>query len=72
MWGMAKLTKKNCDCHKSKLTKVVFVDVIFDPDKYQTGQTKINDMLKKGYEIMRDYETTGGLVMTMGKFEDEK
>ena len=64
--------KKDCDCHncKSKLTKIVFVDVIFDPDKYLAGQKRINEMLGQGYEMMRDYETSGGLVMAMGKYEE--
>ena len=54
-----------------KLTKIKFVGVAFDPQKYKTGETEINDALSEGFEVIRDFETGGGIVMTLGKWEKE-
>ena len=54
-----------------KLTKIKFVGVAFDPQKYKAGETEINDALSEGYEVIRDFETGGGIVMTLGKWEKE-
>ena len=57
-----------------KLTKIKFVGVAFDPQKYKAGETEINDALSEGFEVIRDFETGGGIVMALGKWErkDEK
>ena len=54
-----------------KLTKIKFVGVVFDPEKYKAGETEINDALSEGFEVIRDFETGGGIVMTLGKWEKE-
>ena len=54
-----------------KLTKIKFVGVAFDPQKYKAGETEINDALSEGYEVIRDFETGGGIVMALGKWEKE-
>ena len=54
-----------------KLTKIKFVGVIFDPEKYKAGEAEINDALSEGFEVIRDFETGGGIVMTLGKWEKE-
>jgi len=57
-----------------KLTKIKFVGVVFDPEKYKAGEAEINDALANGFEVLRDFETGGGIVMALGKWEkkDEK
>ena len=57
-----------------KLTKMKFVGVVFDPKKFKTGEAEINDALADGFEVIRDFETGGGIVMALGKWEkiDEK
>ena len=57
-----------------KMTAMKFVGVIFDPKKFKTGEAEINDALSDGFEVIRDFETGGGIVMAMGKWErkDEK
>ena len=57
-----------------KLTKMKFVGVAFDPQKYKVGEAEINDALSDGFEVIRDFETGGGIVMALGKWErkDEK
>ena len=55
----------------SKLAKMKFVGVIFDPRKYKDGEAEINDALSDGFEVIRDFETGGGIVMTLGKWEKE-
>ena len=54
-----------------KLTKIKFVGVAFDPQKYKAGETEINDALSEGYEVIRDFETGGGIVMALGKWEEK-
>ena len=54
-----------------KLTKMKFVGVAFDPQKYKVGEAEINDALSDGFEVIRDFETGGGIVMALGKWEKE-
>ena len=65
-----KLKKKQA----RKMTAMKFVGVIFDPEKFKTGEAEINDALSDGFEVIRDFETGGGIVMALGKWErkDEK
>jgi len=45
-----------------------------NPEKFKTGEAEINDALANGFEVIRDFETGGGIVMALGKWErkDEK
>jgi len=52
-----------------KMARMRFVGVIFDPDKYKAGEDKINVALDEGFEVMRDFETGGGIVMCLAKWE---
>ena len=51
------------------MTAMKFVGVAFDPEKYKAGEAEINEALSKGFEVMRDFETGGGIVMCMAKWE---
>ena len=57
-----------------KLTKMKFVGVIFDPEKYKAGEAEINDALSDGFEVIQDFRTGGGIVLVLGKWKgkDEK
>ena len=59
---------------RRKMTAMKFVGVAFDPEKYKAGEAEINDALADGFEVIRDFETGGGIVMTLGKWDkkDEK
>ncbi len=65
-----KLKKKQA----RKMTAMKFVGVVFDPEKYKAGEAEINEALSEGFEVIRDFETGGGIVMALGKWErkDEK
>ena len=65
-----KLKKKS---HR-KMTAMKFVGVLFDPEKFKTGEAEINNALADGFEVIRDFETGGGIVIALGKWErkDEK
>ena len=67
---LKKLEKKS----QMRMTAMKFVGVIFDPKKFKTGEAEINDALADGFEVIRDFETGGGIVMALGKWErkDEK
>ena len=54
---------------RKKLTKMKFVGVVFEPEKYKTGEAEINDALSDGFEVIRDFETGGGIVLALGKYE---
>ena len=51
------------------MTAMKFVGVAFDPEKYKVGESEINEALSEGFEVMRDFETGGGIVMCMAKWE---
>ena len=55
-----------------KLIAMKFVGVIFDPRKFKIGETEINDALSDGFEVIRDFETGGGIVMTLGKWKKRR
>ena len=65
-----KLKKKS----RRTMTAMKFVGVVFDPEKFKSGGAEINDALSDGFEVIRDFETAGGIVMALGKWErkDEK
>ena len=54
-----------------KMTAMKFVGVVFDPEKYKAGEAEINDALSDGFEVLRDFETGGGIVMALGKWQKE-
>ena len=54
-----------------RMTEMKFVGVAFDPEKYKAGETEINEALAKGFEVIRDFQTGGGIVMALGKWEKE-
>ena len=54
-----------------KLTKMKFVGVIFDPEKFKDGEAEINDALADGFEVIQDFQTGGGIVMALGKWGKE-
>ena len=53
-----------------KMTAMKFVGVAFDPVKYKAGETEINEALSNGFEVLRDFETGGGIVIALGKWEN--
>jgi len=52
-----------------KMTAMKFVGVAFDPEKYKAGEAEINEALSDGFEVLRDFETGGGIVIALGKWE---
>ena len=54
-----------------KMTAMKFVGVVFDPEKYKAGEEEINEALSEGFEVLRDFETGGGIVIALGKWENK-
>ena len=52
-----------------KMIRMKFVGVVFDPEKYKAGEAEINSALSDGFEVIRDFETGGGIVVALGKWE---
>ena len=67
---LRKLKKKP----ERRIVEMKFVGVAFDPEKYKSGEAEVNQALANGFEVIRDFETGGGIVMALGKWErkDEK
>ena len=57
--------------HPRKMTAIKFVGVAFDPEKYKVGEAEINEALSEGFEVLRDFETGGGIVIALGKWENK-
>ena len=66
---MEKDIKKLKKRQPRKMTAMKFVGVIFDPEKYKAGEAEINEALSEGFEVIRDFETGGGIVLALGKYE---
>ena len=61
--------KKRSD---TKMAKIKFIGVDFDPVEYKIGEEEINKYLDSGFEVMRDFQTAGGIVMALGKWKKRK
>ena len=68
---LEKQIKKQKKKPRKKLTKMKFVGIVFEPEKYKTGEAEINDALSNGFEVIRDFQTGSGIVMALGKWEKE-
>ena len=54
-----------------KMTAMKFVGVVFDPEKYKAGEVEINEALSDGFQVIQDFQTGGGIVFALGKWEKE-
>ena len=54
-----------------KMTAMKFVGVVFDPEKYKAGEAEINEALSDGFQIIQDFQTGGGIVFALGKWENK-
>ena len=52
-----------------RLTEIKLVSVQFDVKKYREGEGIINDALKDGFEIRRDFQNDSGVVVCLGKYK---
>ena len=68
---MEKDIKKLKKRQSRMLTQMKFVGVAFDPEKYKAGEAEINEALSDGFEVLRDFETGGGIVIALGKWENK-
>ena len=57
--------------HPRKMTAMKFVGVVFDPEKYKAGEAEINEALSDGFEVIQDFQTGGGIVFALGKWENK-
>ena len=67
--GEIKELKKRSD---TKMAKIKFIGVDFDPVEYKIAEDKINKYLDSGFEVLRDFQTAGGIVMALGKSKKRK
>ena len=67
--GEFKKLKKRAD---TKMAKIKFIGVDVAPVEYQIGEEKINEYLDGGFEVLRDFQTAGVIVMALGKWKKRK
>lgn len=53
-----------------ELKMVKFVGVVFDKDEYKKGEAELNRLLEMGYRVIKDFQTSSGIVISLGKYED--
>ena len=54
------------------LKAVKFVGIIFDKDEYKKGEAELNMLLEKGYKVIKDFQTSSGIVVSLGKYENRR
>ena len=54
-----------------KMTAMKVGGGAFDPEKYKAGEAEINEALSDGFEVLRDFETGGGIVIALGKWKNK-
>ena len=53
-----------------ELKAIKFVGIIFDKDEYKKGEAELNRLLEKGYKVIKDFQTSSGIVVSLGKYEN--
>ena len=51
---------------------IKFVGVHFESNNYKKGQDELNQTISQGYRIVRDYQTSSGVVFSLTKNLDNK
>ena len=53
-----------------ELKSVRFVGIEFDKDEYKNGEAELNRFLEEGYRVIKEFQTSSGIVISLGKYED--
>ena len=51
---------------------IKFVGVPFESNNYKKGQDELNQTISQGYRIVRDYQTSSGVVFSLTKNLDSE
>ena len=51
-----------------EIKAVEIEEIIFDREKCKIGVMKVNNLLKNGYHIFRQFQTESGLVIELGRW----
>ena len=51
-----------------EIKELNFEEVLFDKEKFHLGQTKVNQLLKNGFHIFKQFQTESGLVIELGRW----
>ena len=68
---LEKLEKKVKDlkaAEDEEIKELIFQEVLFDTQKFHLGQTKVNQLLKNGFHIFKQFQTESGLVIELGRW----
>ena len=50
---------------EEKISSIKFVAIEFDQDRYKSGEDELNACLKKGFRLVKDFQTASGLVVLL-------
>ena len=51
-----------------EIKELIFQEVLFDTQKFHLGQAKVNQLLKNGFHIFKQFQTESGLVIELGRW----
>ena len=51
-----------------EIKELIFQEVLFDTQKFHLGQAKVNQLLKNGFHIFKQFQTESGLVLELGRW----
>ena len=54
------------------LKAIKFVGVVFDKDEYKKGEAELNRLLEMGYRVIKDFQTSSGIVVSLGKYDNDR
>ena len=52
-----------------QLVHVKFVGICFNEGTWKHGEETLNDAIEHGYEVIKDYPTGAGVVITLGLYK---
>ena len=56
---------------EKKLVNIKYIGIQFDPEKCSIGESELNHYLNEGYDVIRDYQTSTGIVVAVGLFKND-
>ena len=61
----------NKESNGSKNTSTIkFIGVSFESTNYKAGQDELNETISQGYRIMKEYQTSCGVVFSLRKMDN--
>ena len=53
---------------KTEIKELRLEEILFNKEKFKVGETKVNQLLKNGFHIFKQFQTDSGLVIELGRW----